>query len=98
MIPLVIKHVIGSSQFIRKRGVFDGHILELAGIEDFAALDALDKLGVFFSGHDLYTRMLALFHIGSLLGGLFGVVCNHKSGLCASLVGGNDICRKFPYF
>ena len=74
MITLVRNQVIGSSQFIRKRGVFDGHILELAGIEDFAALEALDKLGVFFSGHDLHTRMLALFHVGFLLGGLFGVV------------------------
>jgi hypothetical protein len=38
---------------------FDAHVLEFAGLEDFAALEALHELGVFFAAHDLHARVLA---------------------------------------
>ena len=46
----------------------DAHILELAGFEDFATLEAFHKLRVFFAAHDLHARMLA-----GLLGGVLGL-------------------------
>jgi hypothetical protein len=38
---------------------FDAHVLEFARLEDFAALEALDELGVFIAAHDLHARVLA---------------------------------------
>jgi len=37
----------------------DVHVFEFAGFEDFAALFALDKLGVGVAAYDLHTRVLA---------------------------------------
>jgi hypothetical protein len=37
----------------------DAHVLKLAGLEDFAALEAFHELRVFFTAHDLHPRMLA---------------------------------------
>jgi hypothetical protein len=37
--------------------LFDIHVLELAGLEDLAALFALDELGVFVAAHNLYTQV-----------------------------------------
>ena len=56
------------SEFVRDRCIFDGHVLELAGLEDFAAFEAFDEFGVFFPGHDLHARVLALSHDCSFLG------------------------------
>lgn len=48
------------SGFFFSRGVFlDGHVLELRGLEDFAALFTFDVFGVFFAGHDLNTGVFA---------------------------------------
>jgi hypothetical protein len=46
--------------------VFDRHVFEFTGLEDFAALFALDEFGVFFTGHDLHARVLTLIHFASL--------------------------------
>jgi len=41
------------------RSLFDVHVLELARLEDLAALRALDELRILITTHDLYARMLA---------------------------------------
>jgi hypothetical protein len=38
---------------------FDAHVLEFAGLEDFAAFETFHELGVFIAAHDLHPRMLA---------------------------------------
>jgi hypothetical protein len=38
---------------------FDVHVLELAGLEDLAALFAFDEFAVFLAAHDLHARVLA---------------------------------------
>ena len=58
--------------FFLQLGFFDAHVLEFAGFENLTALEAFDIFGVFVAGHDLYARMLALIHAGSLLGKLKG--------------------------
>jgi hypothetical protein len=37
---------------------FDGHIFELTGFEDFAALFTFDVFDVFFASYDLHTGVL----------------------------------------
>ena len=50
------------------RLLFDVHVLELAGVEDFAALLALDELRFFIAAHDLHTRVLTgLLHVFCVL-------------------------------
>ena len=39
--------------------LFGVHILEFAGFEDFPAVLALDKFGIFVAAHDLNAKMLA---------------------------------------
>src|SRR5436853_3801088 len=52
---------------------FDGHIFELTGFEDLAALEALHELGVLFTGHDLHARVGAgIWHRCFLAGGIRG--------------------------
>ncbi len=46
-------------EILRASGVFNLHIAKLFGIEDFATLQALDKLGVFVPGNDPDLRMSA---------------------------------------
>ena len=59
--------------------LFDIHVLEFAGFEDFAAFLALDELRIFIAADDLHARMLAgLVHICALRRG--GRVWIHKSG------------------
>src|SRR5712671_2075555 len=41
--------------------LFQRHVLELAGLEDFPAFLALHVLGVFVAGDDLHPGMLTLF-------------------------------------
>ena len=48
--------------------IFDRHIFEFAGFEDFAALEALDVFRVFFAADDLHARMLTLIHSNSQRG------------------------------
>lgn len=59
-----------SSGFVLQPGIFDHHVFELAGFEDVAALQAFDEFGIFLARHNLHTRVLALIHGASLLGGL----------------------------
>lgn len=50
-------------------GLFDGHILEFARLEDFTAFFALDVFDVFFAGYDLHAWVLAhCLHWDSLRG------------------------------
>ena len=41
------------------RAIFDVHIFELTGLEDFAALFALDEFCILVAAHDLHAWMLA---------------------------------------
>jgi len=67
--------------FVGQFGLFDGHVFEFAGFEDVAAFQALNEFGVLFAGHDLHTRVLAFWHVTSLLGELGLRDWIHKSGL-----------------
>jgi len=49
----IVLEILGTSRF------FDLHIAKLFGIEDFATLQALDKLGVFVPGNDPDSGMFA---------------------------------------
>jgi hypothetical protein len=39
--------------------LLDAHVLEFAGLEDLAALEAFDEFSVFLAAHDLHAWMLA---------------------------------------
>jgi hypothetical protein len=73
--------VRGLLLFVVRRGFFDGHVLEFTGFEDFAALEALNKLRVLFARHDLNTRMLTLldhlFTRSSRRFGWYWLGCTH---------------------
>jgi len=60
------------SGFVVQLRFFDGHVLKFAGLEDFPALQAFNKFGIFVAGDDLYTRVLTLIHLASLLGNCNG--------------------------
>jgi len=66
----------GSLEFVRQRCVLYGHVLEFTGLEDFAAFEAFHEFSVFFPGHDLHARMLALSHLISSRG-VWGNDLNH---------------------
>ena len=83
------------SGFVRQFGLFDGHIFEFAGFEDLSAFEALNEFGVFFAGHDLHTRVLAFWHVTSLLGELGRRDWIHKSGLFSSPSGPERILPEF---
>jgi hypothetical protein len=68
------------SRFFRKFRVFDDHVFEFAGFEDFTAFLAFDEFGVFFASDDLDARMLARRRVASLLGGWGRRGWSHKSG------------------
>src|ERR1700756_1408034 len=69
--------------------LFDIHVFELAGLEDFAALLAFDELGILGSADDLHAWVLArLLYITALRRGrLWG----HKSGRSPSNNGGGYV-------
>src|SRR6266478_4243830 len=81
--------------FVRKFGLFDGHIFEFARFEDFSAFEALNEFGVFFAGHDLHARMLTFWHVTSLLGELGRRDWIHKSGLFSGPSGPERILPEF---
>ena len=83
------------SGFVRKFGLFDGHIFEFAGFEYFSAFEALNEFGVFFAGHDLHAWMLAFWHVTSLLGELGRRDWIHKSGLFSGPSGPERILPEF---
>ena len=56
--------------------LFDIHVSELAGLEDLAALKALDKFRILFAGDNFYARVLAWRH-ACFLGGLLRTGCTH---------------------
>jgi hypothetical protein len=53
-------------------GFLDVHVFEFAGVEYFAAFEALDEFGIFIAGNDLDTRMFAWSHILALVGRWLG--------------------------
>ena len=59
-------------------GFLDGHVLEFAGLEDIAAFLALDVLGIFVAGNDLYARVLAQITAYLILRGLRRLARRHK--------------------
>ena len=85
-LPPPYSRAVPDLEFVCQRGVFDGHVLEFAGVKDFATFEALDELGVFLPGHNLYTRMLTFSHHKSLLGELSGPAWNHKSLLSGRML------------
>jgi hypothetical protein len=44
---------------LRFDGFFDFHVVKLFGIKDFATFQTLDKLRVFVSGNNSYSRVFA---------------------------------------
>ena len=59
-------------KLIAQLGFFDVHVFEFAGVEYFAAFEALDVFGIFIAGNDLDTRMFAWSHGLTLIGGWLG--------------------------
>jgi hypothetical protein len=59
---------IRRSEFVSQLGLFDVHVLELAGLEDFRTFQAFNKFRVLIAGDDPHTRMLALRHAISRFG------------------------------
>jgi hypothetical protein len=59
----------GGSGFIAEIGVFDGHILEFAGLKDVSAFHTLDELTVLFASHNLHAWVLTRCHVAFLLAG-----------------------------
>jgi len=49
--------------------LFDTHVPQFAGFEDFAALKAFHELGIFVAADDLHTRVLARLVIRGLSAG-----------------------------
>jgi hypothetical protein len=62
----------GPSGFIVQLGFLNIHVFEFTGFENLPALQAFDKFRIFIAGNDLYTRVLTLTHLSSLLGGCDG--------------------------
>ncbi|HWO31608.1 MAG TPA: hypothetical protein VNO32_22670 [Candidatus Acidoferrum sp.] len=65
---------LGGSRFLgfTLDALFDTHVLQFAGLEDFAALEAFHKLGVLVAGDDLHARVFAgrffrVFRLGERL-------------------------------
>jgi hypothetical protein len=86
------------SGFLWKLRIFDDHVLELTGFEDFTAFLAFDEFGVFFAGHDLHARVLALRRVAFLLGDWGRRGWSHKSGFWGSLLNGRGFRRKLAVF
>jgi hypothetical protein len=55
--------VLGSLRLVF-RTLFDAHVLQFAGLEDFATFQTLYKLGVFVAAYNLHARVLARFTLG----------------------------------
>ena len=53
-----------SPLFLFQLALFDIHIFEFAGVKDFAAFQAFDKLRVFFAGNYANAGMLAFSGVG----------------------------------
>ena len=52
------------SGFFGIDALFDGHVFELTGVKNVAALETLDEFCVLFAGYNAHTRMpTVLFHI-----------------------------------
>ena len=88
----------GGQLSLLELALFNLHISEFAGFEDFAALETFDKFGVFFASHNLYTRVLALCHCAAHSGGsrrLDGII---DSGFAfVRPIGANDM-PELPVF
>src|SRR5262249_28847461 len=71
---------VKSLRLVFLRALFDVHVFELTGLEDFAALFALDEFGILVAAYDLHARMLTrLFRTDVLRRG--GRLRRHISGL-----------------
>jgi hypothetical protein len=71
-------------EFVAELGLFDVHILEFAGIKDFATLEAFHEFRIFITGHDLHTGVLACPHALVFVRRLRRD-WRHKSGLVSTL-------------
>jgi hypothetical protein len=69
-VPAIGKQNWYRSGLIFQLSFLDIHVFEFTGFEDVPALQALDKLGIFIAGNDLYTGVLTLAHLTSLLRGM----------------------------
>jgi hypothetical protein len=86
-----------ASVFVLALELFDSHILELARLEDFAALLALDIFGVFVARDDLHSWVLALVRADFLRRSRLDTC--HKLRALTLTTGRVDInCRKMPVF
>jgi len=62
----------GGLNLVAQLGFLDVHVFEFAGVEYFAAFEALYVFGIFIAGNDLDTRMFAWIHVLALIGGWLG--------------------------
>jgi hypothetical protein len=62
----VVTFVISRCSEFLTCAIFDVHVLELAGLEDFAAVLAFDELGVLIAAYDLHAKMLARLRLDVL--------------------------------
>src|SRR5205807_243201 len=60
--------------------VFDSHVFEFTGIEDFSAFLALYKFRVLLTRNNTHARMLADFHADSLGWKFSGLDSTHSPG------------------
>jgi hypothetical protein len=71
--------------------LFDSDVLQFAGFEHLAALQTLDKFGIFVAAHKLHARVLA-----REVGRLRRRLCAHKSGRRPRQNGKGIDSREFP--
>ncbi len=87
-----------ASDFRILNAIFDIHVLELAGLEDFPTFLALHEFRLFIAAYDLNTRMLARWlgiHVrrrGGRLGGhvirmVPSVALPERGSYCAGILG-----------
>jgi hypothetical protein len=79
MVTVLLTKTRKRSDLAFLRSLFDIHILEFAGLEDFAAFLALDELRILVPANDLHARMLARL-LGFRGWRRSGRLWGHKSG------------------
>jgi len=62
-VTFVIRGTCGL-QLAALSALFDAHVLKFAGLENVAAFQAFDELGVIFAAHNLHARVLAGLLVG----------------------------------
>jgi hypothetical protein len=61
-----VRHSGCRLQLAALSALFDAHVLKFAGLENVAAFQAFDELGVILAAHNLHARVLAGLLVGSV--------------------------------